>query len=488
MGLVKTVAKGIAWTTISTIIRSVVSLLQVAMLTRYLDKSDFGIVAIATLFIGFTNIFLDLGLSVGIMHKQDTSPKQYSSLFWLNIFSGVVLTLILILISPIIAKYYNEPSLAKIIGLLSLSIIFSSLGSQHRIVQQKKMRFKFISWVEIISSISTLIVAYILVINGAGIYSLVYSTLFNIFFSNIIFLIYGIFKDKNISFHFKLSDTYPFLKIGVYSLGSQILDYFSREIDVIIISSSLGKDTLGVYSLCKKIILAVYNSVNPILMKVMTPMLAIIQKDKNKIQQVYYDIVHGLAFLNYPIYSLIAIFSYSILNFLYGQDYSSSYEILSLLALYYGLLTTGSPVGALQTALGRTDTGFYWTICRIIIYALTVLLGALYNIETILLLLIIVNILASPLSWKITIQPLLQDNFWEYYKLVLFPYLLTIGISVPFFLLLKENADYFICIISAIVFLIMYSFTVLHCYKNSQIIILVKTNIQSLYNKLSHSK
>lgn len=474
MGMIKTAAKGVVWTTMSTCVRSIVSLLQVAILTRFLDKADFGIVAIATLFIGFTNIFLDLGLSVGIMHKQDTTPKQYSSLFWINIFCGVSLTAILVISSPLIARYYNEPSLTKVLALLSFSILFSSLGSQHRTVQQKKMRFKFISIVEIITSVSTLILAVLLAVNGFGIYSLVYSTLFNIFFSNITFLIYGILKDRNISFHFCLNDTYPFLKIGIYSLGTQILDYFSREIDIIIISSALGKDILGVYSLCKKLIMAVYNAVNPILMKVMTPILASIQKDKSKVQMVYYNIVHSLAFINYPLYIIIAIFSFAILNVLYGPTYTDAYPILSLLALYYGFLTTGSPVGALQTALGRTDTGFYWTICRILIYFITVSIGTLYNIETMLFLLIIVNILIGPLSWTITIKPLLQGKFWEYFRLRLLPYLLAITIAIPFFIVTMGRSNIAYCITLGMLYLLIYVVAVLLLYKNTYFVILAK--------------
>lgn len=488
MGMIKTAANGVAWTTISTFIRSVVSLLQIAVLTRFLEKSDFGIVAMATLFIGFSNIFLDLGLSVGIMHKQDTTREQYSSLFWINIFSGVFLTLILTVLSPLVANYYDEPSLTKILEFLSLSLFFSSLGNQHRTIQQKKMRFKFISLVEITTSLLTLIVTVLLAINGAGVYSLVYSTLFNVFLSNIIFLIYGIKKDKNVSFHFCLKDTYPFVKIGVYSLGTQILDYFSREMDVVIISSTLGKDVLGVYSLCKKIIMAVYNSINPILMKVMTPMLANIQKDKNKIKHVYYDIVHALAFVNYPIYCLIAIFSFVILYVLYGSTYTDSYHVLSLLSLYYGLLTTGSPVGALQTALGRTDTGFYWTICRIVIYSITVFIGALYNIEMILFLLIIVNILIAPLSWRITLKPLLQGYFWEYYKLRLLPYLLAFSISIPFLIIFKGVNNVFICIIIGLVYLFTYIRVVLYFYKNSHFVLFAKDCISTLFIKFKYQK
>ncbi|MGN0309246.1 MAG: oligosaccharide flippase family protein, partial [Bacteroides sp.] len=88
MSLFRTAMKGMAWTTVSTVIRSVVSLLQISILTSYLSKEDFGVVAICNLFICFSQIFLDMGISVGILHKQDITKDQFSSLFWLNIFSG----------------------------------------------------------------------------------------------------------------------------------------------------------------------------------------------------------------------------------------------------------------------------------------------------------------------------------------------------------------------------------------------------------------
>ena len=111
MGLFKTAINGVAWTTISTIVRSVVQLLQVSILTRFLEKSDFGIVAIATLFVGFSSIFLDMGISIGILHKQDISRNEFSSLFWLNLLSGIILTTILMVVAPYISHAYSEPEI-----------------------------------------------------------------------------------------------------------------------------------------------------------------------------------------------------------------------------------------------------------------------------------------------------------------------------------------------------------------------------------------
>jgi len=447
MSLLKESAKGVAWTTASTVVRSVISLLQVAILTRFLEKSDFGIVAIATLFLGFTQIFLDLGISAGIMHKQDTTPKQYSSLFWLNILMGILLTAILCACAPLVAKAYKEPELVRVLCLLSFTVFFSALGSQHRTIQQKKMRFKYISLIEIITAVLSMVLAAILAYLGCGVYSLVFANLFHAASAGLLFLGIGLYHDRNISFHFKLSETYDYLKIGVFSIGSQVLDYFARELDILIISATLGKEVTGVYSLCKKLVMAVYGAVTPILTKVMTPVFAIIQKEKDRIRQLYYDIVESLALVNMPVYCLIAVFATGILKCLYGDQYLDGALVLAFISLTYGINTTGNPVGSLQIAMGRTDSGFYWTICRIVFTGIAIYLGAQFGMNAIALSMLILNFVINPLFWKITIQPLIGGNYGAYFKVSLLICLLVMVSALPLYLLCHTMTTVWLCLI-----------------------------------------
>ena len=433
----KIAINGVAWTTVSTVIRSLVALLQVSILTHFVQKSDFGIVAIATLFIGFTSLFTDLGVSSGLLHKQNVSLKEYSSLFWLNIMTGLLLTVILILASPIVSKIYDIPELTIVLSLLSFTIFLSSLGIQHKIIQQKKCRFKLISLIEIISSITTLIIASLLAIKGCGIYSLVLSTLWNSLISNLSYLMIGLKQDKYIRWHFKFSETKDCLKIGSFSLGSHIFDYFSKEIDVILISTSLGQDTLGLYSVCKKLVMMVYGAINPIINKVLTPLLSNIQNDREHVKHVYYKVVESLSLFNFPIYAILSIFSCFFIKLLYGNAYLEGTGVIALLAINYGLLSVGSPVGALQVALGRTDTGFYWTICRIIFSTIAVYIGVRYSLVAVVGCLIIMNIATEPLSWRITLKPLIGGSFIEYYSIILKVAFHIILLSIPYYFLAK---------------------------------------------------
>lgn len=485
MSLVNKTTNGIIWNTSSTIIRSFVSLFQVAILTRLLSKEDFGIIAIASVFIGFTQLFLDLGISVGIIHKQNMNREEYSSLFWLNIISGLILTIILIGSSTLIANLYNDKTLIPIIRLLSLSVFFAALGSQHRTVQQKNFRFRYIAIIEIISSIITISVAIILANSGYGVYSLVYSTLSGVILSNVLFLIIGLTKDNNVFFHFKFSETLPFLKIGVYSIGSNILDYFSREIDVIFISTYFGKEILGVYSLCKKIVQMLYNIINPILTKILTPLFATIQADISKIKKVYLLLIESLSIVNLPIFILVSIFSRTILITLYGDSYVSGSFILSVLSLYYGILSLSNPVGSLQIALGRTDIGFYWTIYRVIITIVVVFVSSFYNIETLVLLFLLMSILNTLLSWRYQINILIKIKLNEFVNCIYKPMLLLIIMSIPFYMFLWKSNLLFLSIVLSLLFISLYFLIIKNIVKDAYIIKKVDTQILLLKQGIS---
>ena len=466
----KTAVKGAAWTTVSTIVRSVVSLLQVSILTRFLDKADFGIVAIATLFIGFTGIFLDLGISIGILHKQEISKNEYSSLFWLNIFTGMALTIILVLIAPIVGYAYNDLEITPIIQLLCLNMLFTSIGNQHRTVQQKKLRFKLISFVEIISSLLTIVVAVYTAYTGYGVYSLVYSALFATLFPNLLFLLIGLYKDNNIFLHFAWKETLPYLKIGGFNVAAQVMDYFSREIDIVIISATLGKETLGVYSLCKKLVVALYSSITPIYNKVLVPLLSRIQNDIDQARGVVYDIIETVSLTNIPVFLLIAIFPGIIIHYLYGDNFLDGIYVLSLLAIHYGYLSPSSPASCIQVAFGRTDVGFYWTIFRIIIYASSAYLGSLFSIEGMVMSIFICSLLSSPLGWKITVEPIIGGRFFDYFTKSFYPFIVELMIALPFYLFLYKSNNLFVVIVSGIAYLTVYIFIAYILFKKSYIV------------------
>ena len=91
----KGVVSGIKWTSLGTIIIAVVAILKLSILARFLDKADFGLMALVTFVMGFMNLFNDMGLTSAILHKQNITDKQYASLYWLNIGFSIILYILL---------------------------------------------------------------------------------------------------------------------------------------------------------------------------------------------------------------------------------------------------------------------------------------------------------------------------------------------------------------------------------------------------------
>lgn len=408
------IVKGIGWTTISSIARNGVSLLQIAILTRFLEKEDFGIIAIAMLFVGFTQLFLDMGISAGIMHRQNITNKEYSSLFWLNIFVGIFLSLILYILSPFLTAGYNSKELTGIVQMLCFSILINALGTQQRTYCQKKLYFKRMALLEILSAITTFTVAILTAYYGHGAYSLAYSTLAGAIVFNVCHFIIGLIKDSRLSFHFNLNETKPFLKIGFFQVSSSILDFFSRELDILIVSATLGIEFLGVYNIAKKIPTSLYSFINPIVGRVITPLFAIISQNISELKNKYILTSKALSWISFPMYFFIGAIAPTLLYYVFGADYVEGAYIVVIFSTMYAFNGVNGICGSLQIATGRTDIGFIWTIYRVVSTAIIYYTSSLYGMKIFLIGILFSILLNVFMVWYIQFRTMVKVSFWEY--------------------------------------------------------------------------
>jgi len=218
-------------------------------------------------------------------------------------------------------------------------------------------------------------------------------------------------------------------------MGSSLLDFFSREVDVLIIGKILGAESLGLYSLAKQIVLKLYSIINPIVINVLSPLLSSIQKEKERLKTTYLKVVKYLAYINFPVYVLIIVASKEILHIVYGAAYAESYVILSLLAFAYCLSALSNPVGSLKIATGRTDIGFKWTIFRVITTPPVIFAGALINLETVAAFYALLSLLYILPLWFIQLKPMANIKLKEYVKQFDIPFLFFLGSTLIIYML-----------------------------------------------------
>lgn len=459
--MAKSLKNGIAWVSISIIARNIVSIIQLSILTRFLDKSDFGIIAIATLFVNFTLLFMDMGVSAGIIHIRQINKREYSSLYFLNLILGAFLTIVLYAITPILTAQYNSEDLTIIVRLLCITIFINSLGNQQRVICQKESNFTRLSLVEIISSLVTFITATYTAYKGMGAYSLACSTIAGTLVNNIIHLYYGLRRDHGISFHFSIKEVRPFFKIGIYSVGSQILDFFTRELDIIILSSTLGLEFLGIYNVAKRIPIALYSFIVPVFNKVFAPYFADLNREASSLYQGYLQLSKNVAVLSIPLFFLLSANSPSIMNIMFGSDFIEGAPIQSIFSIMIAFNTFMSMCGSLQIAKGRTDIGLQWTILSISLTAIVYYISSSYGLKWFLIGIVVRTLFDIIFIWIIQYRRLIDMSLTDYLSIFVNPLIICSIVSMPLWLYFY-TPNLCVLIISPIVFICIYIVLIMH--------------------------
>lgn len=483
------IVRGIGWTTASSVVRNLVHLLQLAILTRFLDRADFGIVAIAHLFVGFTAMFLDMGISVGIIHRQNISNKEYSSLFWLNVLFGTILTSVLYFLAPILTYGYKSEDLTNVVQLICFSIFLNALGTQQRTFCQKKTYFGRIASIEILGAIITMSMAVVTAMMGFGVYSLAYSSLAGSLFINLTHLIIGLIKDSRLHFHFSIAETIPFLKIGIYKVGAHMLDFFTRELDIIIISATLGLEFLGVYNIAKRVPTAIYSFIQPIVGRVFAPLLAEKQGNINVLKANYMKLSKTLSWISFPLYLLLAAISPTVIVVVFGANYIDGVPVMMVFCLKYAFNGVNGVCGALQTATGRTDIGLKWTIYLIASTAVVYYATSYFGIIVFLCGVCALTLINALVCWYMQFKQMVGVTLSEYITIYTRSFIICTILSLVVYLIYSAPSIPY-AILASVIYILLFAYLILKSKDGIEVIGVMKTmkvpaNILRLLSSIS---
>lgn len=371
--------KGGFWMTVSTIATMVGQFLRLVILTRYLDKSDFGIVSIVNLVIGICIIFTDLGFASSIMYKQDISKNEFSTLYWLQLLLYLIIYAILLAFTPLVSCFYDEKILNSLIPLAGLTLLIQAIGKLYDSILQKHFQFKQLAIISVITNLSSLFVSWILAAKGFGAYSLILSSLLQIFILNICTFILG-YKLQAVVLKIRLKESIPLVKIGFYQTGTRIFDYFAYKLDVLIIGKLLGVDVLGLYDLAKELVVKFVSLIGTIVTKVALPILSNNNANDNLVKLRFLQITKTVAIISIPLCIALAVFSKEIVLIIYGTNYIDTAGIVTIFAFVSMISSISCFIDMLGISKGRTDLNFYNTIFRISITIPIVIVTSMISI------------------------------------------------------------------------------------------------------------
>ena len=408
-----TIVKGAFWVSLSTFFNAFAQIFRLAVLTRFLPKSDFGLVALLTFVLNITYTFSDLGFSSALMHKKDITQKEFSSLYWIQLFFYSIIYLVIISFSNPISAYFEEERMVALLPLVLADMFMHGLGKLYETLLHKNFYYKVIAIRNISASLISLILAVVLALKGYGVYSLIYSTLCQSLLLNIYNLLMGQ-KIIRLKLYCSYKEIKYLIKLGVYQTGGQILDCLSGQLDILIVGKALGTEELGVYNLAKELFSKIKMIINSISNKVMLPIFSEAQDDNSYSKRIYLKMIKFLGAVNIPISSTIGMFSFIIIPLIYGNAYKSDVMIFAIMSIWAIIETLGNPVGNIVVAKGRTNLFFFYTCLRLCFYLPCLYIISRFGLVPLVIGIIILSYLSNILACHVILKPAIELNAREY--------------------------------------------------------------------------
>lgn len=428
MNLKKKAVNGVKWTALSTMINAILQMLQLVFLARYLTPEDFGLVAILTVVVNFSQVFVDFGFSKAIIYKKNITKKQLDTLYWINIIFGILIYSIIYVSSPLIADFYNEGSLEEYLVIISSVLLIQSFGQQYRTLFQKEMKFNILAKIDIIAAIISVISAMILAFTGFGIYALIAPVIIMATIKSCLLIYFGLCNYKP-KFNFHLDELDEFLTFGLFTTGNGIVSSLTAQIDIIIIGKLLGSEVLGFYSAAKDLIQRPSQIINPIVIKVAFPAMAKANHDISLVKNMYLKLLNYIASINFPVYILCILLAPEIITIVLGSQWIEITYIFQVLAIWSLIRSVNNPVGALVMAMGKPQYEMYWNTAMLFVIPISTIIGSQWGVEGVAWCNVISILILFIPSWYFLVRKLCGASLKEYVICILSPLLISIFIG-----------------------------------------------------------
>jgi PST family polysaccharide transporter len=321
------------------------------ILARILVPEDYGIMAMVMAIAGFARMFINMGLSAATIQRADINQAQVSTLFWINAGMGLLLMILLASLSPVVAWFYNTPELTWVTVAMSTMFLLNGLGVQHSALMSRQMRFFAIAAINVVSMIAGITVAIFAALQGLGYWALVLNSIVNSFCTVSLKWLTVRWLPSLPS---RASGVGSMIKFGSDLLGFNIVNYFARNLDNILIGRFHGSGPLGFYSKAYQLLMMPISNLRDPLLRVATPALSKLQNEPENYRKYFIKLVSLLAFVSMPLVTFLFVCSDQIIGFILGPEWIEASELFKILALVALIQPVVSTQGLVMITTGRS--------------------------------------------------------------------------------------------------------------------------------------
>lgn len=353
------IKKAVAYTAIAKYTTAILQLVFAAILSRLLTPEQYGTVAVIHVFVVFFQLFCDMGFGPAVIQDKALTKKQINDIFSWTVYLGLGLMLLFIGASYPISKFYDDSIYFSLGAILSLALFFHALNMIPNAVMLKEKKFKSITFRTITASIVASLLTIALAYKGFGVYALVFQSVLT---ALIIFL----WNEVSVRLKINIKPDIAVIKriwgFSFYQFLSQLINYFNRNLDSLLIGRFFPKADLGQYNKSYHLMQMPIAYIPGVIGPALHPILSEHQKDPQYIYSAYLRILKILSLIG----SFISVWLYyvgeELIIILFGEQWYPAVLPFRILALsvWFQLLT--NTIAPIYQSIGNTRLMFKSTV------------------------------------------------------------------------------------------------------------------------------
>lgn len=332
------------WAAISQLSRVGMQLAGMMLLSRLLAPGDFGVMAMALAVINLAYLLRDLGTSAAIVQRRELDDRTIGAVFGLNLIVGAGLALVICAASAGIGYFFRSNDLPSLLMLLSLVFPVSASSAVFQSLLERESKFRLLARIEITSGLCGLLTSAALAWHGAGVVCLAAQTLVTVSMSAIQLWRARTWTPSGFGLDGIRSIVHYSGNLTLFNL----INYFARNADSLIIGRMLGSAALGVYSQAYKVMLFPVQNLTFIATRALFPVMSRLQDQRPQARDVYLRTVTLIVGLTGPLMGGVWIVRAECVELVFGHQWGAVVPILAWLA----------PVGFIQSIVSTTGTVF----------------------------------------------------------------------------------------------------------------------------------
>lgn len=357
----KVLLSGSFWTTIGEIIAGVAGLAGSILAARVLSPRDFGLMGTTMLTLSVLEHFSQTGFDTALVQRS-SNVEGYLDVAWTwHVLRGVLITLILCALSPLLSRFYDEPTLFPLIIACSLSVALAGAGNVGQIFFTRKLDFKTLFLIKTAHSLLRLGIFIPAILIFRNVWALVAGHLGGAVLGLAISYLTHPYRPK-------LKWDFPKLReliaYGKWLSGLAIIGFIITKGDDVFVSKYLGLTALGAYQLAYDISNMPATNITHVIGRIGFPTYARLSGDKEELQKAFIKIMRITLLISGPVSALIYIAVPDIVAHVIGAKWSNTIPLIRILVLSGYVRSFAALAGPIFQATGRPDFDFKMNLPR----------------------------------------------------------------------------------------------------------------------------